>query len=52
MKFDLAEAGFVLLLVVGIGLWSVPSALIVAGVLGVVACERVDRKPKGGGDQR
>lgn len=34
------EAMFVLFVVVGVGLWSVPAGLVVAGVLGVIAIER------------
>lgn len=36
----LVEGLFVLLAVAGLALWSVPGALIAAGVLGVLACER------------
>nr|WP_062336173.1 hypothetical protein [Herbidospora sakaeratensis] len=36
----LAEIGFVLMALVGVALWSVPAALIIGGVLGVVAMER------------
>ncbi|MGI5436166.1 hypothetical protein ACQEV4_01290 [Streptomyces shenzhenensis] len=34
------EVVFVLALLLGVGLWSVPAALVLAGVLGVVAVER------------
>ena len=34
------EVAFVLAVVAGVGMWSVPAALILAGVLGVVAVER------------
>ncbi|MDQ3432562.1 MAG: hypothetical protein M3467_10170 [Actinomycetota bacterium] len=34
------EVVCVALLVVGVALWSVPAALILAGVLGVIAIER------------
>lgn len=34
------EVVFVLIAVAGLALWSVPGALIVGGVLGVLACER------------
>lgn len=43
------ETVFVLVLVVGLGLWSVPAALVVGGLLGVLACERAlaDRRAAG-----
>lgn len=34
------ETAFVLVLIAGLGLWSVPAALVVGGLLGVLACER------------
>ncbi|WP_190157326.1 hypothetical protein [Streptomyces litmocidini] len=34
------EALFVLAAVAGVGMWSVPASLVLAGVLGVVAVER------------
>ncbi|MYS47543.1 hypothetical protein GTY23_41515 [Streptomyces sp. SID5998] len=34
------EVVFVLVVVAGLALWSVPVALVVGGVLGVLACER------------
>ncbi|MCX4974224.1 hypothetical protein [Streptomyces sp. NBC_00620] len=34
------ETVFVLVIVAGLGLWSVPVALVVGGLLGVLACER------------
>ncbi|MET7475071.1 hypothetical protein ABZT17_12020 [Streptomyces sp. NPDC005648] len=34
------EVVFVLVAVAGLALWSVPGALVVGGVLGVLACER------------
>ena len=37
---DLIELGFVLVLCVGVGFIFWPAALILFGVLGVVACER------------
>jgi hypothetical protein len=37
---DALETLFVLVLVAGLGLWSVPAALVVGGLLGVLACER------------
>ncbi|WP_228988600.1 hypothetical protein [Streptomyces sp. DH8] len=43
------EVVFVLAVVVGVGLWSVPAALILAGVLGVVAVEREQARRKGAG---
>ncbi len=43
------ETVFVLVLVAGLGLWSVPAALVVGGLLGVLACERAlaDRRAAG-----
>lgn len=35
-----AEVLFVAILAGGVALWSVPAALVLVGVLGVVACER------------
>lgn len=32
--------GFVLVFLAGVGMWSVPAALVLGGVLGVLACER------------
>jgi hypothetical protein len=37
---DLLEVGFVLVLLAGVALWSVPAALVLGGALGVLACER------------
>jgi hypothetical protein len=37
---DVLELGFVLVLLAGVALVSVPAALVLGGVLGVVACER------------
>ncbi|GHA61055.1 hypothetical protein ACFWMH_22005 [Streptomyces tendae] len=37
---NVLEVVFVLALLLGVGLWSVPAALILGGVLGVVAVER------------
>ncbi|MGW0032116.1 hypothetical protein ACWDXD_20100 [Streptomyces sp. NPDC003314] len=34
------EVVFVLAVVAGVGMWSVPAGLVLAGVLGVVAVER------------
>ncbi|MGW6566450.1 hypothetical protein [Streptomyces sp. NPDC054975] len=34
------EVLFVLAVVAGVGMWSVPAGLVLAGVLGVVAVER------------
>ena len=44
------EVVFVLVLLAGVGLWSVPAALVLAGLLGVLACERAsaDRRVAGG----
>lgn len=44
MLLLLAEVVFVLVALAGIGLWSPPAALLVAGVLGVVACERASAR--------
>ena len=38
------EVGFVLLLVAGVALMHVPAAMILAGGLGVVACERASSR--------
>ncbi|MCL6733299.1 hypothetical protein [Streptomyces neyagawaensis] len=45
------EVVFVLVLVAGVALWSVPGALVLGGVLGVLACERAlaDRRVPGEG---
>jgi hypothetical protein len=45
------ETVFVLVIVAGLALWSVPAALVVGGVLGVLACERAlaDRRVPGEG---
>ncbi|MBE1598960.1 hypothetical protein [Streptomyces stelliscabiei] len=47
----LLETVFVLVIVAGLALWSVPAALVVGGVLGVLACERAlaDRRVPGEG---
>jgi hypothetical protein len=34
------EVVFVLVVVVGVALWSVPAAMVLGGVLGALACER------------
>ncbi|MGW9437942.1 hypothetical protein [Streptomyces sp. NPDC055607] len=34
------EVAFVLAVVAGVGMWSVPAGLVLTGVLGVVAVER------------
>jgi uncharacterized membrane-anchored protein YitT (DUF2179 family) len=39
------EVLFVLLAVAGVALWSVPAALVLAGVAGVVAVERATARP-------
>lgn len=47
-SYDVAEVCFVLLLVAGVAFIYWPAAMILAGVLGIVACERgstVDAKP-------
>ncbi|MEU0359925.1 hypothetical protein [Streptomyces cyaneofuscatus] len=41
------EVLFVLAVVVGVGMWSVPAGLVLAGVLGVVATEREQARRKG-----
>lgn len=42
------EVAFVAAVVAGVGMWSIPAALVLAGVLGVLAIERAqaDRKAK------
>lgn len=40
----LLEVLFVLVAVAGVWMWSVPAALFLAGVLGVVACERASAR--------
>lgn len=45
------EAGFALLIPVGIGMFCLPAGLIAGGVLGVLACELAElkeRKPERG----
>lgn len=39
------EVLFVLILLVGVGMWSVPGSLVLAGVLGIVAVERLLARP-------
>ncbi|WP_314411372.1 hypothetical protein [Streptomyces sp. DSM 40484] len=46
------ETVFVLVLVAGLGLWSVPAALVVGGVLGVLACERASADGRAAGVRR
>ena len=41
------EVLFVLAVVAGVGMWSVPAGVVLAGVLGVVAVEREQAKRKG-----
>ncbi|MFI9497854.1 hypothetical protein ACIG92_08285 [[Kitasatospora] papulosa] len=41
------EVLFVLAVVAGVAMWSVPAALILAGVLGVLAVEREQGRRKG-----
>lgn len=43
------EMLFVLAVVVGVGLWSVPAGVVLAGVLGVLAIEREQGRRKGTG---
>ncbi|MFF5784194.1 hypothetical protein ACFY8P_04395 [Streptomyces sp. NPDC012693] len=40
------EVVFVLAVVAGVGMWSVPAGLVLAGVLGVVAVEREQARRK------
>jgi hypothetical protein len=40
---NLLELACLALIVVGVGMWSVPAALILAGVLGVLVLERGPR---------
>ncbi|GAA2092364.1 hypothetical protein [Actinomadura alba] len=37
---DLLELGFVVVFLAGVALWWPPAALMLGGVLGVMACER------------
>ncbi|WP_392967186.1 hypothetical protein [Streptomyces sp. LN245] len=46
------ETVFVLVVVAGLGLWSVPAALVVGGVLGVLACERASADRRAAGERR
>ncbi len=41
------EVLFVFAVVAGVGMWSVPAALVLAGVLGVLAVERKQAERKG-----
>ncbi|MEV3946982.1 hypothetical protein AB0K57_04870 [Streptomyces halstedii] len=41
------EVLFVLVALVGVGMWSVPAALVLAGVLGALAVERWQAERKG-----
>ncbi|MEU1122138.1 hypothetical protein ABZ371_00760 [Streptomyces sp. NPDC005899] len=41
------EVVFVLAVVAGVGMWSVPAALVLAGALGVLAVERKQAERKG-----
>lgn len=49
---DLVEAAFVLVFLVGVGLVFLPAALIVGGLLGVLACERASAKKRAGAGRR
>ncbi|MFC8361130.1 hypothetical protein ACFUIY_14805 [Streptomyces griseorubiginosus] len=40
------EVVFVLVLLVGLALWSIPGALMLGGALGVVGCERAMSRPE------
>lgn len=42
------EVLFLLAVVAGVAMWSVPAALVLAGVLGVLAVEREQGRRKGG----
>lgn len=46
------EVLFVLVTVAGLALWSVAVALVVAGVLGVLACERAAADRRGARERR
>jgi hypothetical protein len=46
-----AEVLFVLAGLAGVGLWSIPAALVCAGVLGVLACERASADRRAAGRQ-
>jgi len=50
LELLILEVVFVLVLLVGLSLWSVPAAVVLGGLLGVVACERAmsDRRAAGG----
>lgn len=41
------EVVFVLAVVAGVGMWSVPAGVVLAGVLGVLAVEREQARRKG-----
>lgn len=45
MRLLVLEVVFVLLIVVGVGLVSLPAALMLAGTAGIFACERAAAKP-------
>lgn len=45
----MVEVLFVLAALTGVAMWSVPAALVLAGVLGVVAVERKQAQRKGSG---
>ncbi|MFE5090609.1 hypothetical protein ACFRCI_09435 [Streptomyces sp. NPDC056638] len=47
MALFILEVLFVLAVVAGIGMWSVPAGLVLAGVLGVLAIEREQARRKG-----
>ncbi|MFF5001709.1 hypothetical protein ACFY3G_02680 [Streptomyces phaeochromogenes] len=49
---DVLETVFVLVLVAGLGLWNVPAALVVGGLLGVLACERASADRRAAGVRR
>ena len=39
MLLTALEVAFILLAIAGVALWSVPAAMLVAGVVGALACE-------------
>lgn len=46
------EVVFVLVVVAGVALWSVPAALVLGGVVGVLACERASAVRRVAGGRR
>ncbi|MEV7871499.1 hypothetical protein AB0P17_36615 [Streptomyces sp. NPDC088124] len=41
-----AEVVFVVAAVVGVGIWSIPAALVAGGTLGLLACERASAEKR------